>query len=194
MMGNAELAPEVDVALLEPLLSADVVSALLDTYMSTLTVSHGWSHTEPGWREGGPFWTGRNLLHWRMDLPVPWAETSRLDVQGACPPPALSRELEGQAGGRVAAPPKPSGPRERGRGQADSMAGSVLPVAQSNIIAWLRKALETDKKDWMKETEPEADQDGYYQTTLPAIVFQVRGRRASHTHIHTLHLHPPWGF
>lgn len=80
MMGNAELAPEVDVALLEPLLSADVVSALLDTYMSTLT---------------------------------------------------------------------------------------------SNIIAWLRKALETDKKDWMKETEPEADQDGYYQTTLPAIVFQM---------------------
>ncbi|OWK02163.1 EXOC3 [Cervus elaphus hippelaphus] len=80
MMGNAELAPEVDVALLEPLLSEDVVSALLDTYMSTLT---------------------------------------------------------------------------------------------SNIIAWLRKALETDKKDWVKETEPEADQDGYYQTTLPAIVFQM---------------------
>ena len=41
MMGNAELAPEVDVAHLEPLLSEDVVSALLDTYMSTLTVSRG---------------------------------------------------------------------------------------------------------------------------------------------------------
>nr|XP_020030380.1 exocyst complex component 3 isoform X2 [Castor canadensis] len=80
MMGNVELAPEVDVSALEPLLSQNVVSELLDTYMSTLT---------------------------------------------------------------------------------------------SNIIAWLRKALETDKKDWSKETEPEADQDGYYQTTLPAIVFQM---------------------
>lgn len=39
MMGNAELAPEVDVSTLEPLLSADVVSELLNTYMSTLTVS-----------------------------------------------------------------------------------------------------------------------------------------------------------
>lgn len=39
MMGNVELAPEVDVSSLEPLLSPNVVSELLDTYMSTLTVS-----------------------------------------------------------------------------------------------------------------------------------------------------------
>lgn len=39
MMGNVELAPEVDVSALEPLLSSNVVSELLDTYMSTLTVS-----------------------------------------------------------------------------------------------------------------------------------------------------------
>ncbi|XP_077160742.1 exocyst complex component 3 [Paroedura picta] len=80
MMGNPELAPEVDVNSLQSLLSQDVVADLLNTYMSTLT---------------------------------------------------------------------------------------------TNIIGWLRKALETDKKDWLKETEPESDQDGYYQTTLPAIVFQM---------------------
>ncbi|KAK2117430.1 Exocyst complex component 3 [Saguinus oedipus] len=39
MMRNVELAPEVDVGTLEPLLSPHVVSELLDTYMSTLTVS-----------------------------------------------------------------------------------------------------------------------------------------------------------
>lgn len=38
-MGNVDLAPEVDVIALEPLLSPHVVSELLDTYMSTLTVS-----------------------------------------------------------------------------------------------------------------------------------------------------------
>lgn len=39
MMGNPELVPEVDVNSLQPLLSQDVVDDLLNTYMSTLTVS-----------------------------------------------------------------------------------------------------------------------------------------------------------
>lgn len=57
MMGNAELAPDVDVGALEPLLSPDVVAELLDTYMSTLTVSGGmWAHVGRVGLQPGPIW------------------------------------------------------------------------------------------------------------------------------------------
>lgn len=40
MMGNIELVPEVDVKLLNPLLSEEIVDQLLHTYMATLQVSN----------------------------------------------------------------------------------------------------------------------------------------------------------
>lgn len=40
MMGNIELVPEVDVKLLKPLLSEEIVDQLLHKYMATLQVSN----------------------------------------------------------------------------------------------------------------------------------------------------------
>uniref|UniRef100_A0A8D0EPF5 Exocyst complex component 3 n=1 Tax=Strix occidentalis caurina TaxID=311401 RepID=A0A8D0EPF5_STROC len=37
----------------------------------------------------------------------------------------------------------------------DQLLSKYMSTLTSNIIGWLRKALETDKKDWIKETEPE---------------------------------------
>lgn len=62
-----ELAPEVDVSALEPLLSPHVVSELLDTYMSTLTVSRTVraQGADTAAALPGGLW------------PVPWAEAGR---------------------------------------------------------------------------------------------------------------------
>ncbi|PVD32690.1 hypothetical protein C0Q70_08135 [Pomacea canaliculata] len=42
-----------------------------------------------------------------------------------------------------------------------------------NISEWSRNTLRSDVKDWLKAEEPEADGDGYYNTQLPVIIFQM---------------------
>lgn len=55
-----------------------------------------------------------------------------------------------------------------------NMVSELLPVymSTSNIIAWLWKALETDRKDQVEETEPGADQSEYHHSTIPVIILQ----------------------
>lgn len=57
------------------------------------------------------------------------------------------------------------------------MVSELLPMCMStltsNIIAWLWKALETDRKDQVEETEPGADQSKYHHSTIPIVILQM---------------------
>lgn len=46
-----------------------------------------------------------------------------------------------------------------------------MSTLTSNITAWLWKALETDRKDQVEETEPGADQGKYHHSTV--IILQM---------------------
>ncbi|XP_048461532.1 exocyst complex component 3-like protein [Rhincodon typus] len=46
---------------------------------------------------------------------------------------------------------------------------SAVRVAVSD---WMQKALEAEVSDWYREEEPESDHEGYYHSSLPAIVTQ----------------------
>nr|KAG5699928.1 hypothetical protein BaRGS_018227 [Batillaria attramentaria] len=48
-----------------------------------------------------------------------------------------------------------------------------MKTMQTNIAEWSRNTLRSDVKDWQKEEAPEADGDGYYNTPLPVIIFQM---------------------
>lgn len=48
-----------------------------------------------------------------------------------------------------------------------------LKNMKQNIAEWSRNTLRTDMKDWVKEEQPDQDGDGFFNTQLPVIIFQM---------------------
>ncbi|XP_078457874.1 exocyst complex component 3-like isoform X1 [Lampetra planeri] len=58
-------------------------------------------------------------------------------------------------------------------GEVEALLHKYLHTLQSNVCTWLGKALEAERRDWMRNQEPDTDQHGYFHTALPAIVCQM---------------------
>uniref|UniRef100_A0A1B6F7T9 Exocyst complex component 3 n=1 Tax=Cuerna arida TaxID=1464854 RepID=A0A1B6F7T9_9HEMI len=48
-----------------------------------------------------------------------------------------------------------------------------LSNMEANYVDWMQKTLETEKQDWLNGIAPEGDQDGYFHTAAPVIIFQM---------------------
>ncbi|XP_054282990.1 exocyst complex component 3 [Macrosteles quadrilineatus] len=48
-----------------------------------------------------------------------------------------------------------------------------LSNMETNYEDWMQKTLETEKQDWINGVAPEGDQDGYFHTAAPVIIFQM---------------------
>lgn len=46
-----------------------------------------------------------------------------------------------------------------------------IDITKNDIHDWLDKALHTEKDDWYKHAEPEKDNNDFYYTQLPSILF-----------------------
>ncbi|XP_071106920.1 exocyst complex component 3-like [Haliotis cracherodii] len=55
----------------------------------------------------------------------------------------------------------------------EDLQNHYLKNMKTNIAEWTRNALKSDYKDWFKDEQPEADADGFYNTPLPVIIFQM---------------------
>lgn len=55
----------------------------------------------------------------------------------------------------------------------DSIIQHYLNFLKQNYEEWMKNALDTDIKDWYRDVSPEADGDGYFNTVVPVIVFQM---------------------
>lgn len=44
----------------------------------------------------------------------------------------------------------------------------------SNYKEWMQKTIETEARDWRRETQPESDGEDFYHTAAAVIIFQVQ--------------------
>lgn len=57
--------------------------------------------------------------------------------------------------------------------QISSLHNQYIKNICANFQEWMTNSLNSDAKDWLKETAPDADENGYYNTTLPVILIQM---------------------
>ncbi|XP_063225953.1 exocyst complex component 3 [Bacillus rossius redtenbacheri] len=56
----------------------------------------------------------------------------------------------------------------------EDLQGQYLGNMEKNYAEWMQKTLEKEKEDWRKQVLPEVDdQDGYFHTVAPVIIFQM---------------------
>ncbi|GAB6023908.1 SNARE-binding exocyst subunit S6, variant 2 [Chamberlinius hualienensis] len=55
----------------------------------------------------------------------------------------------------------------------EDLVQKYLSLMEQNYQDWMRKTMDTDVQDWYRETQPETDNEGYYHTVMPVIIFQI---------------------
>jgi len=55
----------------------------------------------------------------------------------------------------------------------DSLQQQYLKNMEMNYVEWMHKTLETEKLDWGIGTAPEGDDQGFFHTSAPVIIFQM---------------------
>eukprot|EP00794_Sanderia_malayensis_P003187 gene3187-3658_t len=55
----------------------------------------------------------------------------------------------------------------------ESLNETYVKTTERNMQNWLIKMVETEAHDWLADKPPETDADGFYQTSLPILLFQM---------------------
>lgn len=55
----------------------------------------------------------------------------------------------------------------------DRLMDTYVNTTEKNMISWLENMIESESQDWYQPKLPEKDSEGFFQTTLPIILFQM---------------------